>query len=102
MRAELARSMATARRAWSALRTAGGSLICVPTTVWLITARTENGNKETLQNESQLRATGRNNSLSCNDPVEKSPPLEDHGNADNVLLCWIHFLVRLIVPIKKG
>ena len=74
----------------------------MPTTVWLVAARTENDNKETPQNESQMWAMSLKNSLSCNDPVEKSPPIEDHGNADRVLLCWIHFLVRLNVPIKKA
>ena len=78
-----------------------GSLICVPTTVWLITARTENNNNKTLQNESQLRATSLNNSLTCNDPVEKSSSREDPVNADRVFLCWIHFLVRLNVLIKN-
>ena len=77
-------------------------MICVPTTVWLITARTENGNKETLQNESQMWAMSLNSSLICNDPVEKISSLVGHGDDDRVLLCWIHFLVRLKVPIKNA
>ena len=63
----------------------------------MITARTENDNKETLQNESQMWAMSLNSSLICNDPVEKISSLVGHGDDDRVLLCWIHFLVRLSV-----
>ena len=68
----------------------------------MITARTENDNKETLQNESQMWAMSLNSSLICNDPVEKISSLVGHGDDDRVLLCWIHFLVRLKVPIKNS
>ena len=69
-----------------------GSLICVPSTVWLMASHTKS-HENNLQNASQLWDVDLNNNVT--DRLNKSVLRRDPGNSDRFFLCWIHFLVRL-------
>ena len=61
-----------------------GSLICVPSTVWLMASHTKS-------HENDLQ----NNNETDRDHLNKSVLRRNPGNPDRFFLCWIHFLVRL-------
>ena len=71
-----------------------GSLICVPSTVWLMASHTKSHEND-LQNASQLWDVDLNNNVTDRDHLNKSVLRRNPGNPDRFFLCWIHFLVRL-------